>query len=616
MQEQAVSKFSGRWSPLFWSAAAGAVGYWAGLERIWPTAARRAPGSTAANTSLELAIASAAALALAVSVVPWILRQLTRGSRSASLLSAAAAATGCASWLLLAGQVWVKNHPLVENAKSVQGLGLELQVLITSLGISAAVAVVVFFLSPFFNPRQARGRLRFLMLLLLIGVGIATRHWRARSQSPERQALAPFAEVELPPYNVLVITLDTQRADYLGCYGADVRTPVIDALAQGGAQFDRAFSTTNVTMPSHATILTSLWMKEHGLESNFSDPLPTASVTLAEVLKRVGYNTGAFTSLFILDREYSGLMQGVDTVWAPEYSSTPSPEAFGHAADWIESLDGGRFFAWVHSYDVHRPYEPVAPYDTLYYHGDPAAADNSSFAQIPPMHPRPFGVTDVDYYPAMYKGETTYQDAQLGVLFERMRAAGAFDNTLIVLTADHGESLGEHGFYYSHDALFVEDVHIPLILHAPWAIRAGTHSGALVQTIDILPTILDLLDLPALATASGKSMTPLLQRNDAQIRERAFLEGQNYRAVGIVDNSWSFIYPVSNMVPNNNVSLFRASEDPQQLVNLFYRERAIAENYTDLAEEFTGRRLRTNPAIKTGLPKSVGQQLKALGYVQ
>ena len=612
-----MSKFSGRWSPLFWSLVTCAAGWWAGIERIWPTGARRAPASPTAHVSLELAIATALALILAAWLVPLALRSLDRASRSSALRAAAAAGAGCASWLLLAGQVWVKNHPLVENAKSIQGLGLELHVVVSALGISATVALVVFFLAPIFNPSTPRGRVRLLLLALVAVAGLGINQWRAHRQDPGLQALRPYSQVTTtPPYNVLVITLDTQRADYLGCYGAEVQTPVIDGLARGGAQFNRAFSTTNVTMPSHATIFTSLWMKQHGLESNFSDPLPGNRVTLAEALKRVGYHTGAFTSLFILDRDYSGLMQGVDTVWAPEYSSTPSAEAFGHAADWIESLNGERFFAWVHSYDVHRPYEPVAPYDTLYYHGDPAAATNSSFTQIPPMHPRPFGVTDINYYPAMYKGETTYQDAQLGILFDRMRAAGAFDNTLIVLTADHGESLGEHDFYYSHDALFVEDVHVPLIIHAPWIVHPETQSDALVQTIDILPTILDLLDLPPLATASGKSLLPLLQGSTAPIRQRAFLEGQNYRAVGIIDNSWSFLFPISNLVPNNNVSLFRAVEDPHQLSNLFYRERATAEHYIDLAEEFTGRRLRTNPAVKAGLPKSVGQQLKALGYVQ
>ena len=282
----------------------------------------------------------------------------------------------------------------------------------------------------------------------------------------------------------------------------------------------------------------------------------------------------------------------------------------------METQGEQRFFAWIHSYDVHRPYNPIPPYDTLYYSGLPDDPDNLSFTNIPSMHPRPFGVTDIDYLPAMYKSETTYQDAQLGILFDRMKEMGIFDRTLIVLTADHGESLGEHDFYYSHDALYEEDVRVPLIFRAPDLVPVDIHCNALVQTIDIVPTVLDLLELPALMTASGRSMLPLISGARPRIRTHAFFEGQNYRAVGIVDSTWSFIHPIKEMIPNHNVELFRIDIDPNQERNLFYKESSVAEAYLDIAREFTGKRIREGKGIKSGAPASLTRQLRALGYVQ
>lgn len=602
-----MSKYVDRWSCLIWAALAALVGWFLGLPRLFDLESRRA--LEGGQVSFELAAATIVALFLAFFLLPALLRRALGPAPTAFLRSGLSGAGATGIWVLLAGQVWIKNHPTVELARSAAGLRLEVGVLVTALGLAAVVGLF----APLFNLRTRGGQIRGAVVLVLV----AATAILIKRDPQQRQALGVYADLSPPTRNVLLITLDTQRADHFGTYGAEeVRTPHVDELAQAGVQFDRAFSTTNVTMPSHATILTSRWMKEHRLESNFSAPLTETHVTLAEILKRVGYRTAAFTSLFVLDREHSGLMQGMDVVWAPDNGYTASEEAFNRAADWIEEGGDAPYFAWLHSYDVHRPYEPVAPYDTLYYKGSPTDPENMSFTTIPAMVPRPFGVTDLDYYPAMYKGETTYQDDQLGALVARLRQADLFDNTLIIITADHGESLGEHGFYYSHDALFKEDVHVPLIFHAPGLIQAGLRSGALVQTIDILPTVLDLLGLPKLSTASGVSLQPLLEGTTAAVRERAYFEGQSYRAVGVLDDTWSFIYPVKNLIPNNNVSLFRAVEDPRQERNLFYLEREVAENYVDIAEEFTGRKLRTGPATKAGVPATLAEQLRALGYVE
>ncbi len=611
-----MSKLAIRLSSIAWAAAAAAAGWSVGLERVLPATFGAGGRSTGGGDPGEFALATAVALLLAPLLLPPLLARRDRTPPPGAPTQAPLAAAAVAWWVFAAGQVWVKNHPLVDRARSIEGLGLELSVLVRAAGLGACVGVLVYFLVVRVRiGRLLRPRALLVVLLLLALLGAWTLH--GRTTTSQARALATYREATpRADYNVLLVTLDTQRADYLGCYGAEVSTPHIDALARAGAQFDRAYSTTNVTMPSHATILTARWMKEHGMESNFSPPLSASNLTLPEILHEIGYATGAFTSLFILDGGYSGLMQGVDTWWAPERGFTASEEAFTRAAVWLESVADRRFFAWVHSYDVHRPYEPVPPYDTLYYQDVPDDPDNLSFTRIPSFHPRPFGVTDIDYLPAMYKGETSYQDEQLGVLFARMKELGIFDNTLIVLTADHGESLGEHDLFYSHDALYEEDVRVPLILHAPDLVPAGLRSGALVQTIDLVPTVLELLGLPPLELASGTSLAPLLSDPAAQVRSHAFLEGKSYRALGIVDSTWAFIHPLKDMVPNHNVELFRIADDPQQLRNLFYSERPVAERYLDLAQEFSGRRIRLGKAAKSGVRPTVSQQLNALGYVQ
>ena len=611
-----MNKQLARVSALAWTATAVMAGSIVGLDHLLPVTYVPPSLPDHAGSGVEIAMATAAALVLAPILLLWWPRRSATGTTRPESMHAWFACGASSTWLLLRGQLWVKNHPTVDRARSVEGLLLEMQLLICALGIGLLVGGAVYGLISGFRRSGRATRILAAAAVSICAIALAGSAFLRNRHSPATLALAAYREAASADYNVLLITLDTQRADHIGSYGADVATPHIDALARGGIQFDRAYSTTNVTIPSHATILTSRWMKEHGLESNFCDPLPAANITLAEVLRRAGYRTGAFTSVFILDREYSGLMQGIETSWAPERGSTPSEEAFGRAANWMESLDEQRFFAWVHSYDVHRPYAPLAPYDTLYYSGRSDDPDNLSFMNIPSMHPRPFGVTDIEYYPAMYKGETTYQDAQLGVLFDRMKEMGILDRTLIVLTADHGESLGEHDFYYSHDALYEEDVRVPMILNAPDLVPAGVRCDALVQTIDIVPTVLDLLGLSALATASGKSMLPLIRGAETPIRKRAYFEGQNYRAIGMADSTWSFIHPLKEMVPNHNVELFRIDIDPSQEQNLFYKERAVAEEYLELARTFTGKSIREGRGSKSRVPASLAQQLNALGYVQ
>jgi choline-sulfatase len=289
-----------------------------------------------------------------------------------------------------------------------------------------------------------------------------------------------------PPPNVLLITIDTLRADALGAYGNRASsTPWIDRLAAGGVRFTQARASAVVTLPSHATILSGLYPFRHGVRENAGFRFPPQVATLATLLRARHYRTGAFVSAFPLDARF-GLTRGFD-VYDDHFSKNETsavafrvPERRGAdtvaaALAWI-ARDTAPWFAWVHVYEPHFPYAPPEPFASR-------------------------------YRSAPYLGEVAAVDAALGPLLQPVLDVAAGRDTMIVLTADHGESLGEHG-EMTH-GLFAYDatLHVPLILHDPQRVGARVVADP-VQHVDILPTILDAVDGSA-AGLDGHSLLPI-----------------------------------------------------------------------------------------------------------
>jgi len=285
--------------------------------------------------------------------------------------------------------------------------------------------------------------------------------------------------------NLLLITIDTLRADRLGCYGyAKGATPRIDELARQGVLFEQAVAQVPVTLPSHASILTGMQPPVHGVRDNTSFRLDAEAVTLAEVLKSAGYHTAAFVGAYVLDASF-GLDQGFDLYDGSfDTKEESSPRSFaerraegvvGRFREWLAQPRTKPFFAWVHLYDPHLPYTPPAPF-------------SERFAASP------------------YDGEIAYVDQQLGILLEELD-----DSTLVVLTADHGESLGEHG--EKTHGFFVYDaaLRIPLILANRWMLPSGIRVSSQVQSVDILPSVLELLRIEPPPSAQGESLLPLVR---------------------------------------------------------------------------------------------------------
>jgi len=277
-----------------------------------------------------------------------------------------------------------------------------------------------------------------------------------------------------PPRNLLLITLDTFRADRVGAYGGTGGlTPHLDALAARGTRFDAAWSTVPLTLPSHTTIMTGLLPVAHGMRQNGSGRLPDDVATLASVLAGAGFRTGAFVSAFVLNHRF-GLDRGFATYddeipqapgrLAGIEAQRPGRDVVDRALSWLAADQGRPFFLWVHLFDAHAPYDPPEPY-------------RSRFAAAP------------------YDGEIAETDEQVGRLLAALRESGAEATTLIVVAGDHGEALGEHGEPTHGMLLFEPTLRVPLIVVAPGELASGGVVRTPVSLVDLAPTATSLLGI-------------------------------------------------------------------------------------------------------------------------
>ena len=291
-----------------------------------------------------------------------------------------------------------------------------------------------------------------------------------------------------PPPDVYLVTIDTLRADHVHCYGYErIQTPALDELARDGIRFAQAFTPSPITNTSHASILTGLLPSAHGV-TDFARPLAAAHPTWAELLKKNGYQTGAFIGAVILDSKVlaPGLDRGFDFYDNfPEHSLTKSrwgrverrgSDVVQRAEAWRGAHPRGPHFVWVHLYDPHDPYEPPPPYSKL-------------------------------YKDRLYDGEIAFADSALANFVAYLKQRGWYENSLIVVVGDHGEGLGEHHEQTHGIFLYDSTLHVPLILKLP----SGNTGGVIqrqVRTTDILPTVLNVLNISPPERLDGESLKP------------------------------------------------------------------------------------------------------------
>ncbi len=327
-----------------------------------------------------------------------------------------------------------------------------------------------------------------------------------------------------PRPNLLLITIDTLRADRLGCYGYERATsPHIDRLADRGTLFERTYTTLPRTTQSVASILTGRYPKSHGARGLFST-LSTANLTLAEILKSQEYDTAAFVSNLFL-RPGQGFEQGFDRYENPEArwdgdSAGPLSTA---AIAWMKGRKAGRpFFLWVHYLDPHWTYRPVPPYDSVF---DPdftepftlySDLETGRLTKGQVIFQNRLSPRQVRHVAALYEGEIAQVDAALAGLLEYASRPG-LQPLLIVLTSDHGESLGEHGYHFAHgEYLYQESLRLPLLVSLPGRVPAGLRVKALAENVDIAPTIVALLGLSRMQSVDGRPLFVPGARGDGE----------------------------------------------------------------------------------------------------
>lgn len=399
--------------------------------------------------------------------------------------------------------------------------------------------------------------------------------------------------------NILLVTLDTTRADRLGCYGyADAETPVLDGLARDGVLFERCITPTAFTLPSHASIMTGKYPASHGVRINGDLALADGQTTLAERLSKEGYRTGAFIGAFVLDGRW-GLKQGFE-----HYDDNfdlkpgeqldlarvqrPGDKVVDAALKWLQETDTRPFFAWVHLYDPHTPYEPPEPWRSRL---------NDSLSHL-------------------YDGEIAFADSQVGRLLNWLAAQGLEKRTIVVAVGDHGEGLGSHG--EAEHGYFVYDyaVHVPFLVRLPLNGFRGIRVPAQVRTIDIVPTLLELIGANAPAEIDGESLAPILARPGREGPRYAYSESMSPS----LQYGWSALYGVQTLsykyIEAPKPELYDRREDPDETDNRLSRlPQAARELREELEKIKKGMNAKKPETQEANIDEETMRRLASLGYI-
>lgn len=431
-------------------------------------------------------------------------------------------------------------------------------------------------------------------------------------QAPDKP-VAPGSSNSKP--NIVLIGLDTLRADHLGAWGRTPSlTPAMDRLAEQSDVWLDAYSAFNVTNPSFASILTGLYGKNHGVY-DLQTPLPASHTTLAEHLRGAGYETMAIISAAHLGDHNSGLGQGFqDVTRATEHFA--GELAVDMTLDWIAARDGkAPFFTWVHLFDPHTPHTPPQPF-ALGFRPASAAGLDPLRAWVPFRQP---GVRDFDEpvlggQRELYDGEVAYLDRQVGRLLGFLESRGLLENTVVALVADHGESLGEHGVLYRHVGLHDTTTHVPLMIRWPGAEPEGRRIEGLVQSIDLFPTLLKAagLEVPQQDGTDLRELTGEGKRG----RRAVFSEHAGRLGLMVRTPEHKYILSQGNarFFPDG-AFLYDLKADPGETKNLAGQGLVAETQLSDLLRRWLADHRNAPQAKPRAQSDEERARLKALGYL-
>jgi choline-sulfatase len=395
--------------------------------------------------------------------------------------------------------------------------------------------------------------------------------------------------------NVILITMDTLRADHVGCYGAkDLETPTLDALAHDGVVFERAIAQVPLTWPSHAAILTGTYPFQNGVQDFTGHPLDPRFRSIAQSFRQAGYATGAVVSSFVLDRSW-GLARGFD-FYDDAFSAAAfqqkdlglvdrkAQESVTHALHWLDKTPRRPFFLWLHLYDPHSPYDPPEPYRARYH----------------------------DH---LYDGEIAYADHELGRLIIWLKSHRLYDSALIVFVSDHGESLGEHGEQEHGFFIYDSTIRVPLIVKAPALshVKPGRRAEP-VQTIAIGPTVLRLAGIHD--AIEKQFQTGHLPQEGEEGDNEAYSETfYPFSSFG-----WSPLHSLQtsryHYIEAPKAELYDVGQDPEEENNLAAQQPAtVAVLKEKLHQLLTHDPFSSKDSGTTNLSPNAQEKLRALGYV-
>jgi len=397
--------------------------------------------------------------------------------------------------------------------------------------------------------------------------------------------------------NIILVTIDTLRSDRVSSYGSErVDTPFIDSFAEEGVLFSNGASTVPFTIPAHSSILTGLYPPAHGVRENVGYTLSDEVPTLAEILSEAGWSTAGFVSAFVLDRRW-GIGRGFDHYFddfdlsSMETANLGSVQRGGdetivEAVRWLDERPKEKpFFLWLHLYDPHEPYTPPEPYKSLY-----------------PNRP--------------YDAEVAYTDLLIGDFRQALTDRGLLDNSLVILTSDHGEGLGDHGEAFHGYFLYETTVHVAMIMRPPNGSPAPMIVDTAVSHVDLLPTILDAVDVSPPATTHGQSLLPALFGRPLDLDRGVYSES----LYPLLHYGWSalraFRTDHHKLIDAPRPEVFDLQTDAQERINLYTEETTVSE---ELEERLASLRVRIDQEVASSTespdidPETLAQ-LQALGY--
>ncbi len=433
--------------------------------------------------------------------------------------------------------------------------------------------------------------------------------------------------------NVILISIDTLRPDHLGCYGYGRATsPTLDRLAGEGIRFDNAFSSTTWTLPAHVALLTSLPDVVHGVTTEALQ-LDERCITLPEILREQGYRTwGVFTGPFLMARW--GFGQGFDSYSdATVYDKKLEGEVMIHAAERGQTTPGAMqkvrelfqnqsphpFFLFLHLFDVHPDFDPLPPYNTIFapdYSGNVHGIDIMNNPHVHKDMPQ----EDLDHLIALYDGEIrSVDELGIAVLLRMLDEFGLSENTLIVVTSDHGEEFFEHGVFGHHQNLFDSTLQIPLVIWGPGLVPAGKSVDSQVRIIDIMPTILDLLDLPQSPEGLGQSLRELWEASESVPADRpVFAEVKSWKHY--LESLRLPYFKYIRDYSRNEKAMVDLTRDPYEIEPLFgddispEAEKKFLELRSGLMAYQKGLPWRSHRAPE--MAPELRERLRSLGYIK